>query len=264
MEAETILKAKDFILSRLTSQFTLEDIANACGYSKYHFSREFRNAANLSVMEFVRKEKIADAQKQLLNCKSIFEIALAYGFDTHIGFTNTFSKYTGCTPSEFRKHAQKGRNYVKGEVAMDDAKTVIRLVKITDVNDMWENVLSGNTPEEIKQRIREDLERYENETGFRAVAEVNNVVVGMLACGRYNKYVSQANLNDFVIHPDYRGKGLARQLLNKVIEMLKDTPVNTLQIQSRVGDDDIKNKYISLGFTEVFQSGGLVYLMMGL
>jgi AraC-like DNA-binding protein/GNAT superfamily N-acetyltransferase len=264
METETIIKAKEFIFHHLTQQFSLEDIASACGYSKYHFSREFRNITGLSVMEYTRKERISAARTQLLSSKSIFEIALEYGFDTHTGFTNAFFLYTGCNPSVFRKHAQKGLNYVKGEVSMNDANTVIRLVSMNDVNDMWENVLSGNTPEEIKQRIMEDLDKHEKETGFRVVSEVNGVVVGMLACGRYNKYVPQANLGDFVVHPDYRGKGLARQLLNKIIEMLKDTPVNTLQIQCRVGDDDTKNKYVSLGFIEVFKSGDLIYLMMAI
>ena len=264
METETIRKAKDYIISHLTEQFTLEDIAKVCGYSKYHFSREFRKATGLSVMEFVRKEQITTARKQLLSGKSIFDIALEYGFETHTGFTNAFCLYTGCTPSEFRRHEQKGVNYIKGEVSMNNINTIIRLVEMRDVKDMWENVLSRNTPEEIKQRIQGDLDAYEKEIGFRVVSEVNNVVVGMLACGRYNKYVPQANLADFVIHPDYQGKGLARQLLNKVIEMLKDTPVKTLQIQCGIDNDDIKNKYISLGFTEVFKSGGLIYLMMAL
>jgi len=264
MDAGAIQKAKDFIFSHLTTQFTLEDIAKNCGYSKYHFSREFRNATGLSVMEFVRKERILDARNQFLLGRGIFEIALDYGFDTHTGFTNAFFKYTGCTPSDFRKHKQKGKNYVKGDVSMNNACVVIRLVEMKDVNDMWENVLSRNTPEEIKQRIQGDLDGYKNETSFRMVLEINNLVIGMLACSRYNKYISHANLNDFVIHPDYQGKGLARQLLNKVKEVLKDTPVNTLQIQCWASDNVIRNKYISLGFTEVFKSGELIYLMMSI
>jgi len=189
MEAGAIQKAKYFIFSHLTARFTLEDIANEISYSKYHFSREFRNVTGLSVMEFVRKERVMDARSQLLLGKSIFEIALDYGFDTHTGFTNTFFKYIGCTPSKFRKHKMKGLNYIKGEVSMNDSNTIIRLVEMKDVNDMWENVLSRNTPEEIKERIQGDLDRYENDTGFRLVAEVDGVVVGMLAGWHHIKHM---------------------------------------------------------------------------
>jgi AraC-like DNA-binding protein/GNAT superfamily N-acetyltransferase len=264
MENEIILKAKDYIFFHLTEQFSLENIAKSCGYSKYHFSREFRKDTGLSVMEFVRKERITAARKELLSGKSIFDIALKYGFDTHTGFTNAFFLYTGCTPSEFRRHEQKGLNYIKGEVSMNNATVVIRLIEMTDVNDMWENCFSRNTPEEIKERIQRALDGYEDKTEFKVVAEVDKVVVGTLGCGRGNKYKSCAGLGDFVIHPDYQGKGLARKMLDKVKELIKDTNIDTLEIQCRKDNEDIKNKYIALGFTEVFKSGELIYLMMAL
>jgi AraC-like DNA-binding protein len=107
METSIIIKAKEFISFHLNKQFTLEEIAKSCGYSKYHFSREFRKSTGMSVMEFVCKERITEARTQLLSGKSIFDVALEHGFDTHTGFTNAFFRYTGCNPSEFRKHEQK-------------------------------------------------------------------------------------------------------------------------------------------------------------
>ena len=264
METSIVTKAKKFISSHLSKQFTLEEIAKFCGYSKYHFSREFRKSIGMSVMEFVCKEKIAESRNQLLSGKSIFDIALEYGFDTHTGFTNAFFRYTGCNPSEFRRHEQKQFNYVRGEFFMSNATVVIRPIEMGDVNDIWENVYSRNTPEEIKERIQNNLGGFEDKTNFCVVLEVNKVVVGTLTCGRFNKYSRDSNLGNFVIHPDYQGKGFARQMLEKVKELIKDTSINTLQIQCGEESDDVKNKYISLGFTEVFRSHGLVYLMMAL
>jgi|GEM_PF-6866677 len=147
---------------------------------------------------------------------------------------------------------------------MNDAMVVVRPIEMSDVNVIWENVFSRNTPEEIKERIQRDLDGFEDRTHFHVVLEVNGVVVGTLGCGRGNKYGVYAGLGDFVIHPEYQGKGFARQMLNKVKELIKDTPVKTLPIQCRKGNDDVKNKYISLGFTEVFYSNGLIYMMMAL
>lgn len=264
MEAEIVSKAQNYILQHLNTQFTLEDIAKSCGYSIYHFSREFQKATGSSIMEFTRKKRIMDAREKLLLGKSIFEVALEYGFDTHTAFTNAFFRYTGCNPSEYRKHEEKHTNYVKGEIKMKDLSVVIRMIEITDVNDMWENVFSRNTPEEIRERIQRDLDGYDDKTHFHVVAEVNRVVVGTLGLERFNKYSRFANLGDFVIHPDYQGNGLVRKMVTEVKEVIKDTNIETLQIQTGVDREDIKNKYISLGFTEVFKSGVLIYLMMAL
>ena len=49
MEADIIIQAKKFISSHLTVQFALKEIAKFCGYSIYHFSREFRKFTGMSV-----------------------------------------------------------------------------------------------------------------------------------------------------------------------------------------------------------------------
>jgi AraC-like DNA-binding protein/ribosomal protein S18 acetylase RimI-like enzyme len=264
MEIDIVLKAKSYIMQHLNTQLTLDEIAKSCGYSTYHFSREFHKATGSSVMEFIRKERIMDSRKKMLPGKSIYEVALDYGFYTHTAFTNAFYRYTGCNPSEYRKHEEKHTNYIKGEIKMNDSSIVIRMIEITDVNDMWENVFSRNTPDEIKERIQRDLDGYDDKTNFHVVAEVNGVVVGTLGLQRYNKYSRYANLGDFVIHPDYQGKGIARKMLDKVKEMIKDTNIETLQIQTYVDNEEVKNKYITLGFSEVFKSGTLNYFMMAI
>jgi len=264
METELIEKAKNYIKTHLTEPFTLEDIANICGYSKYHFSREFYKKTGMNIMDFARKERISAAKDELLLNKSIFSIAIKFGFDTHNGFTNAFFQYIGCNPSDFRKHKQKSLNYIKGDFEMNNASIVIRPIEMTDVNGMWENVFSANTPEEIKERIQRDLDGFEDRTHFHVVAEVDKIVIGTLGCGRSNKYSFYANLGDFVIHPDYQSKGLARKMLEKVIELIKDINIDTLHIQCEIDSETTRDKYVSLGFTEVFKTERLIYLMMAL
>lgn len=264
MDADIIKRAKEYINSHLSEQFTLEDVAKFFDYSVYHFSREFHKYIDLGVMEFVCKERIASARIQLLSEKSIYDVALRHGFETHTGFTNAFFRYTGCNPSSFRKHEQKHDNYIKGEILMKDETVIIRKIEINDVNDMWENVFSRNTPTEIKERIQRDLEGYEEKTQFHVVLEVDGTVVGTLGLTRSNKYSFYANLGDFVIHPDYQGKGYARKMIDKVKELVKDTNISMLQIQCRSENLETKNKYISLGFSEVYHYNGFIYFMMGI
>ncbi|MDR0948839.1 MAG: GNAT family N-acetyltransferase [Lachnospiraceae bacterium] len=137
------------------------------------------------------------------------------------------------------------------------------------MNDIWENVFSRNTPEEIKARIREDLKKLEEKTGFHVVAQVNGVVVGTLGCLRVNAWARNAQLCDFVIHPNYQGKGLARLLLNGLIEEMKthlseNNPVSMLMTCTGAEPENqiVVQKYKTLGFREAITAGGLIYLVM--
>jgi AraC-like DNA-binding protein/L-amino acid N-acyltransferase YncA len=251
----------------IEAPLTLSDIANHAGYSVYHFSREFYKETGYTVMEFFRKEKIKASSAKLTESKSIYDCALSYGFDTPAGYTNAFYNVTGCSPSEYKKHEMINKNsinYIRREIIMENSSLVIRLIEMKDINDMWENVFSRNTPEEIKQRIQRDLDAYENKTGFHVVAEVDKKVIGTLGLGRYSIYSKFANSGDFVIHPCYQGKGIARKLLEKTIELAKQFNIDTLMIQTGADTKITCEKYISLGFTKVFESGGLIYLMMAI
>ncbi|HBL84548.1 MAG: hypothetical protein A2Y17_00905 [Clostridiales bacterium GWF2_38_85] len=264
MNNESIICAVEFIRENLKAQLTIEDIANHVGYSVYHFSREFYKVMDCTVMQFIRNEKIKEASNEILNHKNILECALSYGFDTHAGFTNAFYSVLGCNPKDYCKHELRSKNYIRSEINMENINVIIRLINMNDISDMWENVFSRNTPQEIKERIQHDLDGYEKKTGFHVVAEVNGKVVGTLGLGRYNEYSIFSNLGDFVIHPDYQGNGLARKLLQNTIEIAREFNIDTLMIQARIDNEVVIKKYISLGFSKVFESDQLVYLMMNI
>ncbi|WP_158299296.1 response regulator transcription factor [Paenibacillus antri] len=86
------------------SELSLPLAADAAGMSQGHFSRTFKREMGVSFIEYVTRLRIERA-KALLDVPGMktWEIAEAIGYQEYAHFAKVFRKYTGLTPSEFRK-----------------------------------------------------------------------------------------------------------------------------------------------------------------
>ncbi len=83
---------------------TLELLADFSGYSKYHFSRIFKQYSSVSYIDYLNEKRIKEAENMLLNDDvSITEIAVRSGFKSLATFNRAFKKLKHCTPSEFKR-----------------------------------------------------------------------------------------------------------------------------------------------------------------
>jgi len=93
-----------YIDKHITDDLTLEKVAEIACYSKYHFSRLFKEYSGYSFYDYVRMQKINHAAELLLNPElPIIEIALQTGFANLTTFNRTFKAIKGCTPTHYRK-----------------------------------------------------------------------------------------------------------------------------------------------------------------
>jgi YesN/AraC family two-component response regulator len=80
------------------------EIAQQVGVTENYLSRIFRQELALSPWEYLARYRIQQAKQMLLtNNANIAEIASRVGFDDKAYFTRVFHKYTGCSPSDYRK-----------------------------------------------------------------------------------------------------------------------------------------------------------------
>ena len=93
----------EYIDSRLSHQFCLEQLSSLVGYSPSHFAKKFRNTEGISVGRFINRRRVAAAMIVLQNDSvTLTEIALNLGFSSHSHFTRLFSELVGTPPARFR------------------------------------------------------------------------------------------------------------------------------------------------------------------
>ena len=85
-------------------KLTLEYLSEIAGYSLSRFKIKFKENIGTSPAEFITMQKIEYAKAVLLQKpESITNLALSLGFSSSNYFSYVFRKYTGRTPSEYRK-----------------------------------------------------------------------------------------------------------------------------------------------------------------
>lgn len=77
------------------------------GFSKFYFSRLFKQFTNVSFYKYVNQKRIEKAAKMLTEPNiSITNVALSCGFESLSSFIRMFKIVKGCTPTEFRNMYQ--------------------------------------------------------------------------------------------------------------------------------------------------------------
>lgn len=101
---EKFLNICDYISEHCTEALTLDEIATKAGFSKYHFSRLFKQFANTTFYQFLNEKRISYAESLLINPSlSITEIAYLSGFNSSSSFGRMFKELKSYTPTDFRK-----------------------------------------------------------------------------------------------------------------------------------------------------------------
>ncbi len=101
--AEKFMSVCSYINDHCIEDLSLEEVADLAGFSKYHFTRLFKNFTGMTFYKYLNQKRIAHAEKLLIDPEiSITEVALHSGFNNLSTFIRMFKLVKGCTPTEFR------------------------------------------------------------------------------------------------------------------------------------------------------------------
>lgn len=93
----------EYIGEHCSEDLTLEAVADMSGFSKFYFSKLFKQFTNVSFYKYVTQKRIAMAELLLIDPQnSVTDVALSSGFSSLSPFIRMFKLVKGCTPSEFR------------------------------------------------------------------------------------------------------------------------------------------------------------------
>lgn len=106
--SEDIQEALTFIHENLLNNLNIDMIAEECGLSTSRFKAKFKEELGITPHAYINALKIDSAKIYLKDMdKSITEIAYLLNFSSSNHFAAIFKKYTGYTPSDFRKKRVK-------------------------------------------------------------------------------------------------------------------------------------------------------------
>lgn len=102
-ENSPVNKAISFMKDHFKTKLYIEQIADHCLLSKYHFTRLFKKETGYSPYEYITLLRINESKYLLKNSALLIkEIAFEVGFSSEVSFVTSFKDNTGYTPSEFR------------------------------------------------------------------------------------------------------------------------------------------------------------------
>ncbi|AYY15644.1 AraC family transcriptional regulator [Actinobacteria bacterium YIM 96077] len=102
-----VRRARDLIDRSYAERLDLDQIANAAGYSRYHFTRAFRAAYGETPGQYLSRRRIERAQDLLRSVNlTVTEVCHLVGFASLGSFSSLFTKLSGMPPSEFQRRAR--------------------------------------------------------------------------------------------------------------------------------------------------------------
>lgn len=102
-EDEEVKKAQDYIEDHFADKFNIEELAEMVHVSTRSFLRRFKKATANTPSQYIQRVKVEAAKKQLESTAlQIQEVMVQVGYMDEKAFRNTFKKYTGISPIEYR------------------------------------------------------------------------------------------------------------------------------------------------------------------
>lgn len=104
MNNDILDKVLAYVDSHIKERMCLQELSEIAGYSPFYFSRLFSEAMGMPITGYIRIRKLQHAIVSLLEGNKVLDIALMYSFDSHEGFTRSFTQLFGSKPSTVRRY----------------------------------------------------------------------------------------------------------------------------------------------------------------
>ena len=104
MNTEILKKILLYIDEHIYEKISLLELAEVVGYSPFYFSKLFAETMEMPITGYIRIRKLQYALCSLLEEKKVLDVSVMYAFDSHEGFTRSFTQLFGSTPSTVRKY----------------------------------------------------------------------------------------------------------------------------------------------------------------
>ncbi len=118
---QAIGRALWYIESHFGEPFTLDDVAQVSGLSRFYLARTFAAMVGQPVLAYARGRRLSEAARLLADgAPDILQVALAVGYGSHEAFTRAFRDQFGFTPEEVRARRSRDSLQLTEPLRMPD------------------------------------------------------------------------------------------------------------------------------------------------
>lgn len=254
MSEETIIKIEsviDYIETHLNEKLTLDTIAAAIHYSKYHLSRLFVDIVGLHINEYIKRRQLTEAAKLLIfSEKPIIDIALLCGYQA---FSSAFKSMYKAPPAEYRAtHSfyplqlrfTLEKNYSHPLFSIDH----IRLANETDI-PAWMNLMHlviDGYPEMNEEDYLTQLKIGISEQRALVLKD-DALLIGAILFSR-----TTGSIDYLGVHPQYRNAGIHKLFIDALLHTYlpnQDISMTTYRAGDKA-DTGHRALLYTLGFAE--------------
>ncbi|GLY00476.1 MULTISPECIES: helix-turn-helix transcriptional regulator [Actinoplanes] len=103
---QAVLRAIGAMRERMGEQLTVDDLARAAMFSKFHFTRIFQRVTGVSPARFLSALRLQRAKDLLVSTSmNVADISVHVGYNSVGTFSSRFSRSVGMSPTTFRRHS---------------------------------------------------------------------------------------------------------------------------------------------------------------
>lgn len=137
---EAIQKTLNYIEEHLGEEIQIEELAEIAVLSVFYYQRLFTRLVKTSVRDYIKLRRLAKSLTMLRDKENrIIDIAMEYGFGSHVTFTRAFKETYGITPSQYRDQPISLQNFDKpdlllGYIVVDEGVPLISDGLVLEMN----------------------------------------------------------------------------------------------------------------------------------
>ncbi|QIZ76201.1 AraC family transcriptional regulator [Ferrimonas lipolytica] len=98
-----IARSIEFLSSHLTETVTIEELANQIGMSRAVFHRKFKQATNMSPIQFIKSMRLNNAAMKIAEGTNVNVAAMDVGYISSSQFSREFKRMYGLSPKQWAK-----------------------------------------------------------------------------------------------------------------------------------------------------------------
>jgi len=136
MDTDILKKILFYIDDHIYEKIGLAELAETAGYSPFYFSKLFSETMGMPITGYIRIRKLQYSLCSLLEGNKVLDVSLMYAFDSHEGFTRSFTRLFGTSPSKVKKYLTL---YKVPEYSVPDIESWRKYMK-TEKKDLSENM----------------------------------------------------------------------------------------------------------------------------